>query len=141
MAVVTFAALVIEQDAEPAGPSVKQRDLKVCVAGETGEDIRQIRIWMIEPSSNIGNSLAPLARRGVRGKPPGKGINGLRGRDQRRVERARSLRRPLTPAEFALWTRFRARQLGSFKFVRQEPIGATPRTPPFPRPRATGSKE
>jgi very-short-patch-repair endonuclease len=33
------------------------------------------------------------------------------------------LRRALTPAEFALWTRIRARQLGGFKFVRQEPIG------------------
>jgi hypothetical protein len=45
MAVVTFAALVIEQDAEPAY-------LEVCVAGETGEGTRQIRIWMIEPSCN-----------------------------------------------------------------------------------------
>jgi len=32
------------------------------------------------------------------------------------------LRRSLTPAEFALWTRLRGRQLGGFKFVRQEPI-------------------
>jgi len=32
------------------------------------------------------------------------------------------LRRTLTPAEFALWTRIRGRQLGGFKFVRQEPI-------------------
>ena len=46
----------------------------------------------------------------------------LRGKDQKRAERARSLRRALTPAEFALWTRIRARQLGGFKFVRQEPI-------------------
>ena len=46
----------------------------------------------------------------------------LRGKDQKRTERARSLRRTLTPAEFALWTRIRARQLGGFKFVRQEPI-------------------
>jgi very-short-patch-repair endonuclease len=46
----------------------------------------------------------------------------LRGKDQKRAERARSLRRALTPAEFALWTRIRGRQLGSFKFVRQEPI-------------------
>ena len=46
----------------------------------------------------------------------------MRGKDQRRAERARSLRRVLTPAEFALWTRIRARQLGGFKFVRQEPI-------------------
>jgi len=33
------------------------------------------------------------------------------------------LRRALTPAEFALWARIRGRQLGGFKFVRQEPIG------------------
>jgi very-short-patch-repair endonuclease len=46
----------------------------------------------------------------------------LRGKDQRRAERARSLRRALTPAEFALWTRIRGRQLGGFKFVRQQPI-------------------
>jgi very-short-patch-repair endonuclease len=46
----------------------------------------------------------------------------LQGKDQKRVERARSLRRALTPAEFALWTRIRVRQLGGFKFVRQEPI-------------------
>jgi very-short-patch-repair endonuclease len=32
------------------------------------------------------------------------------------------LRRALTPAEFALWTGIRGRQLGGFKFVRQEPI-------------------
>jgi len=32
------------------------------------------------------------------------------------------LRRALTPAEFALWTRLRGRQLDGFKFVRQEPI-------------------
>ena len=46
----------------------------------------------------------------------------MRGKDQKRVERARSLRRALTSAEFALWTRIRGRQLGGFKFVRQEPI-------------------
>ena len=46
----------------------------------------------------------------------------MRGRDPKRAERARSLRRALTPAEFLLWTRIRARQLGGFKFVRQEPI-------------------
>jgi len=32
------------------------------------------------------------------------------------------LRRALTSAEFVLWTRLRGRQLGGFKFVRQEPI-------------------
>ena len=47
----------------------------------------------------------------------------MRGKDQTRTERARSLRRALTPAEFALWARIRGRQLGGFKFVRQEPIG------------------
>jgi very-short-patch-repair endonuclease len=46
----------------------------------------------------------------------------LRARDEQRTERARSLRRALTPAEFALWERLRDRQLGGFKFVRQEPI-------------------
>jgi len=47
----------------------------------------------------------------------------LRGKDENRVERARSLRRSLTPAEFALWTRIRGRQLGGCKFVRQESVG------------------
>jgi len=46
----------------------------------------------------------------------------LRGRDQHRAECARSLRRALTPAEFVLWRRIRARRLGGFKFVRQEPV-------------------
>ena len=47
----------------------------------------------------------------------------LRRKDHRHTQRARSLRSALTPAEFALWTRIRGRQLGGFKFVRQEPIG------------------
>jgi len=46
----------------------------------------------------------------------------LRGKDQKRNERARLLRRSLTPAELTLWTRLRGRQLGGFKFGRQEPI-------------------
>jgi len=46
----------------------------------------------------------------------------LRGKEKERTERARSLRRALTPAELTLWTRIRARQLGGFKFARQEPI-------------------
>ena len=50
-------------------------------------------------------------------------MTALRGKDQRRTARARSLRRALTPAESVLWTRIRSRQLGGFKFVRQEPIG------------------
>ena len=47
----------------------------------------------------------------------------MRGKADERAERARSLRRNLTPAESALWMRIRGRQLGGFKFVRQEPIG------------------
>jgi very-short-patch-repair endonuclease len=46
----------------------------------------------------------------------------LRGKDERRAERARSLRRALTTPELALWTHIRSRRLGGFKFVRQEPI-------------------
>jgi very-short-patch-repair endonuclease len=46
----------------------------------------------------------------------------LRSKNQTRVERARSLRSALTPAELALWIRIRGRRLGGFKFVRQEPI-------------------
>jgi len=46
----------------------------------------------------------------------------LRGKDQKRAERARSLRRALTPAELTLWTSIRGRRLGGFKFVRQEPL-------------------
>ena len=46
----------------------------------------------------------------------------LRGKDQKRAEGARSLQRALTPAEFALWSRIRGRQLGGFKFARQEPV-------------------
>ena len=58
----------------------------------------------------------------MRGKPPRRGITALRGKDQKRAERARSLRRALTPAESTLWTRIRGRRLGGFKFARQEPI-------------------
>jgi very-short-patch-repair endonuclease len=32
------------------------------------------------------------------------------------------LRRTLTHAEWALWTRIRGRQIGGFRFVHQEPI-------------------
>jgi very-short-patch-repair endonuclease len=46
----------------------------------------------------------------------------LRGKDQKSADRARSLRRALTPAELTLWTRIRGRRLGGFKFARQEPI-------------------
>jgi very-short-patch-repair endonuclease len=47
----------------------------------------------------------------------------MRGKDEHRVGRARSLRRALTPAESKLWARLRNRQLDGFKFARQEPIG------------------
>ena len=56
----------------------------------------------------------------------------MRGKDQKRTERGRSLRRALTPAESTLWRRTRARQLGGFKFVRQEPIDRYAPTPPSP---------
>jgi very-short-patch-repair endonuclease len=57
----------------------------------------------------------------VRGEPLQKDAV-LRGKDPNRAERARNLRRALTHTEVALWTRLRSRQLGGFKFVRQEPI-------------------
>ena len=46
----------------------------------------------------------------------------MRGKDQKRTERARLLRRALTPAELTLWMRICDRRLGGFKFTRQEPI-------------------
>jgi very-short-patch-repair endonuclease len=48
----------------------------------------------------------------------------MRGKGERRVSRARSLRRALAPAEAKLWANLRNRQLDGFKFARQEPIGA-----------------
>ena len=39
------------------------------------------------------------------------------------VERARSLRRVMTPPETRLWNRLRAKRLGGLKFRRQHPIG------------------
>jgi very-short-patch-repair endonuclease len=45
----------------------------------------------------------------------------LRGKNQKRAERAQSLRRALTQAELTLWIRIRGRRLGGFKFARQEP--------------------
>jgi very-short-patch-repair endonuclease len=47
----------------------------------------------------------------------------MRGKDEQSAKRARSLRSPATRAESMLWSRLRDRQLGGFKFVRQEPIG------------------
>ena len=38
-------------------------------------------------------------------------------------ERARDLRKEITPAEQKLWAALRARQLGGFKFRRQHPLG------------------
>jgi len=47
----------------------------------------------------------------------------VRGTDPERAGRARSLRQSGTHAELLFWRRVRSRQLGGFKFVRQEPIG------------------
>lgn len=47
----------------------------------------------------------------------------MRGANEKRTDRARGLRRDSTRAELLLWNKIRARQLGGFKFVRQEPIG------------------
>ena len=40
------------------------------------------------------------------------------------VQRARALRRRLTRAESILWRHLRSRQLGGWKWRRQEPLGA-----------------
>ena len=58
----------------------------------------------------------------MRGEPRGQEDHHVAGQDQKRAERARSLRRGLTAVELTLWTRIRGRRLGGFKFVRQEPI-------------------
>jgi very-short-patch-repair endonuclease len=50
-------------------------------------------------------------------------VRGMRGKNEPKSERARSLRRALTASESALWLRIRNRQLDGFKFVRQEPVG------------------
>jgi len=47
----------------------------------------------------------------------------MRGKDERRTVRSRSLRRSSTRTELVLWRQLRDRQLGGFKFVRQEPVG------------------
>ena len=39
------------------------------------------------------------------------------------VERARALRRVMTPPEVRLWTRLRGKRLDGFRFRRQHPIG------------------
>ena len=47
----------------------------------------------------------------------------MRGANREHKARSRSLRRSSTQAESAFWKRIRNRQLGGFKFVRQEPVG------------------
>lgn len=47
----------------------------------------------------------------------------MRGPNPSSVPLARKLRRESTSAESKLWAQLRNRQLGGFKFVRQEPIG------------------
>ena len=47
----------------------------------------------------------------------------MRGANQKRTARARSLRKVENDAEAALWSELRARRLGGYKFVRQLPIG------------------
>ena len=48
----------------------------------------------------------------------------MRGPAPWQTNRSRSLRSATTSAELKLWSRLRNRQLGGFKFVRQEAIGA-----------------
>lgn len=47
----------------------------------------------------------------------------MRGANNRRTKRARSLRRADNDAEALLWFELRGRRLNGFKFVRQLPIG------------------
>jgi very-short-patch-repair endonuclease len=47
----------------------------------------------------------------------------MRGANQKRTARARSLRKVENDAEAALWSELRARRLSGYKFVRQLPIG------------------
>jgi very-short-patch-repair endonuclease len=47
----------------------------------------------------------------------------MRGANEKKTNRARSLRRQETDAERKLWRRLANRQLAGWKFVRQEPIG------------------
>ena len=53
----------------------------------------------------------------------GKGEGVRMKKSDRQKEFARQLRRQLTDAERLLWTRLRNRQLGRWKFRRQQPIG------------------
>jgi very-short-patch-repair endonuclease len=47
----------------------------------------------------------------------------MRGPNRWNIPVARTLRRETTNAESCLWAELRNRQLGGFKFVRQEPVG------------------
>jgi very-short-patch-repair endonuclease len=47
----------------------------------------------------------------------------MRGPETEKTNRARELRRKATAAETKLWSFLRGRQLGGYKFNRQEPIG------------------
>jgi very-short-patch-repair endonuclease len=47
----------------------------------------------------------------------------MRGANEKRTAKARSLRKVENDAEAALWTELRARRLAGHKFVRQLPIG------------------
>ena len=47
----------------------------------------------------------------------------MRGANEGKTDHARKLRHISTRAELLLWNKLRARQLGGFKFIRQEPIG------------------
>jgi len=47
----------------------------------------------------------------------------MRGSRPKQIDRARDLRVNSTKAELLVWRHLRNRQLGGFKFVRQEPIG------------------
>ena len=48
----------------------------------------------------------------------------MRGANRQSVPVARKLRRLSTSAESRLWAELRNRQLGNFKFVRQEPVSS-----------------
>lgn len=48
----------------------------------------------------------------------------MRGANESKTSRARTLRRDQTSAEAKLWSKLRNRQLAGAKFVRQEPIGS-----------------
>src|SRR6267378_951070 len=90
-------------------PALKRRD---CLGFRT----RRLRYLQFQPHPGRHRGASLSSRR----------LEALRGKDEKRVERARSLRHTHTPAEFTLWTHIRGRQLGGFKFVRQEPIDTTP---------------